>query len=359
LKISKNWLCEEFVDISDIPDMVLLQRMGKIGHSLRLISAQSDTILDVDIPTQRPDFFSVIGVAREIAAAFNKSLHVHVPSIQADDIGSIYEMLDADIWAEELCNRLSVAIVSKINNGSSPNWLQDRLVACGIQCKNLLCDIANYVMLEYGQPILVVDYRAVASGQLSLRESFISESFIADNDNLYVLPQGIPILDDGETAIAAAGIIPAQNVLPSEDTKTAVFIAGNYPVEVIRNAAAELRISTPSVERFSLSIDPLLTMTSILRACELVQKLGCGKVMDGTLDLLNYVPNEKVIALDPETINQLLNKHLTNNTILRILRSLEIPSDGNIVEIPSRCPYLQNITDLATEIGRIYNAYEN
>ena len=136
----------------------------KPGDDINLIIGNDDTVVDFEITNNRPDCYSIIGLAREAAAAFGQKMQHHEPVVKGSDAGNIWDYLDVEVPAEDLCNRYSSRMVANVKIGPSPKWLRQRLRANGVRPINNIVDITNYVMLEYGQPMHAFDYRYVASG---------------------------------------------------------------------------------------------------------------------------------------------------------------------------------------------------
>ena len=142
-----------------------------IGQDINEVIGNDDTIVDFEITNNRPDCYSIIGLARESAAAFGKTMRHHEPVVKGSDAGCIFEKLDVEVPAEELCNRYTARMVANVKIGPSPKWLRRRLRANGVRPINNIVDITNYVMLEYGQPMHAFDYRYIKGGKIIVRRA--------------------------------------------------------------------------------------------------------------------------------------------------------------------------------------------
>ena len=330
----------------------------KVGDDINLVIGNDDTIVDFEITNNRPDCYSIIGLARESAAAFGLPMKHHEPVVHGSDAGSIYEKLDVEVPATELCNRYTSRMVANVKIGPSPKWLRQRLRANGVRPINNIVDITNYVMLEYGQPMHAFDYRYVSSGKIVVREAEEGETLTTLDGNVRNLKAGMLVIADDERAIGLAGIMGGENSEIMDDTTTVVFESANFNGTSIRQTALALGMRTDASGKFEKNIDPMMTLPAVQRACELVELLECGDVLDGVIDVLNYVPTEKTVKLEPEKINNLLGTDISREDMVMYLNRLEIPVEGDDILVPSFRPDLNHMADIAEEVGRSFGYNE-
>ena len=330
----------------------------KIGDDINLVIGNDDTIVDFEITNNRPDCYSIIGLAREAAAAFNKPMRHHEPVVKGSDVGSMYEMLDVEVPAENLCNRYSSRMVKNVKIAPSPKWLRQRLRANGVRPINNIVDITNYVMLEYGQPMHAFDYRYVGSGKIVVREATEGETLTTLDGNVRTLKPGMLVIADENKPIGLAGIMGGENSEILDDTTTVVFESANFNGTSIRQTALALGMRTESSGKFEKNLDPMMTVPAVQRACELVELLECGDVMDGIIDIINHVPAPKTLELEPEKINRLLGTEISEADMVSYLNRLEISVEGRTIHVPSFRPDLNLMADIAEEVGRLYGYNE-
>ena len=182
-----------------------------IGQDVNELIGNDDTVVEFEITNNRPDCYSIIGLARESAAAFGLPMKHHEPVVHGSEAGSIFEKLDVEVPAEKLCNRYCARMVANVKVGPSPKWLRQRLRANGVRPINNIVDITNYVMLEYGQPMHAFDYRYVASGKIVVREAEEGETLTTLDGNVRNLKKGMLVIADGDKAIGLAGIMGGEN----------------------------------------------------------------------------------------------------------------------------------------------------
>ena len=327
---------------------------AKPGDDMNLIIGNDDTIVDFEITNNRPDCYSIMGLAREAAAAFGKPMKHHEPMVHGSDAGSIFEHLDVEVPATALCNRYSSRMVANVKIGPSPKWLRQRLRANGVRPINNIVDITNYVMLEYGQPMHAFDYRYVSSGKIVVREAEDGEALTTLDGNVRNLKAGMLVIADDAKPIGLAGIMGGENSEIKDDTTMVVFESANFNGTSIRQTALALGMRTEASGKFEKNLDPMMTIPAVQRACELVELLGCGDVLDGTIDIINYVPQERRLPLEPEKINRLLGTNISKEDMVMYLNRLEIPVEGDTIVVPSFRPDLVRMVDIAEEVGRSF-----
>ena len=349
---------------NDLPDAyadgiwILNDEDCKPGDDINLVIGNDDTIVDFEITNNRPDCYSIIGLAREAAAAFNKPMRHHEPVVKGSNAGTMYEMLDVEVPATELCNRYTSRMVKNVKIAPSPKWLRQRLRANGVRPINNIVDITNYVMLEYGQPMHAFDYRYVGSGKIVVREAVEGETLTTLDGNVRALTPGMLVIADEVKPIGLAGIMGGENSEILDDTTTVVFESANFNGTSIRQTALALGMRTESSGKFEKNLDPMMTVPAVQRACELVELLQCGDVMDGIIDIVNYVPAPKTLELEPEKINRLLGTEISEADMVSYLNRLEIPVEGRTIHVPSFRPDLNLMADIAEEVGRLYGYNE-
>ena len=336
----------------------IIEEECKIGDDINTVIGNDDTLVDFEITNNRPDCYSIIGLAREAAAAFDKPMRHHKPVVKGSDAGSIFDHLDVEVPAENLCARYTSRMVANVKIGPSPKWLRQRLRANGVRPINNIVDITNYVMLEYGQPMHAFDYRYVSSGKIVVREAAEGEVLTTLDGNLRNLKPGMLVIADESKPIGLAGIMGGENSEIMDDTTMVVFESANFDGTSIRQTALALGMRTDASGKFEKHLDPMMTLPAVERACELVEMLGAGDVLDGTIDVLNYVPQPKTLELEPEKINKLLGTNISEADMISYLKRLEIPVEGRTIHVPSFRPDLNLMADIAEEVARLYGYNE-
>lgn len=365
-EVSNGMLCslkELGLTLNDFPYAIedgiwILEEDCKPGDDINKVIGNDDTVVDFEITNNRPDCYSIIGLAREAAAAFNLPMKHHEPVVKGGAEGNLFDLLDVETPAEDLCRRYSARMVRNVKIAPSPKWLRQRLRANGVRPINNIVDITNYVMLEYGQPMHAFDYRYVGSGKIVVRRSEEGETMTTLDGTVRELTPENLVIADGEKPIGLAGIMGGENSEIVSDTVDVVFESANFDGTSIRQTALALGMRTEASGKFEKNIDPLLTVPAVNRACELVELLGAGEVMDGMIDVINYVPQMRDLTLEPERINALLGTDISEADMVEYLRRLEISVDGKTIHVPSWRPDLVQTADIAEEVGRLFGYNE-
>ncbi len=354
-----DWPCSIvdgiFILESD-PD--LKARGLKPGDDLCAAIGFDDHVVEFEITPNRPDCLSVIGLAREAAATFGSELRLHVPAVKGGAEGSLAELLDVETPAADLVPRYTARMVRNVKIGPSPLWMRERLRAMGVRPINNIVDITNYVMLEYGQPMHAFDYRYVHGGKIIVRRAEEGEVLTTLDGKEHVLNANHLVIADETKAVGLAGIMGGLNSEIVDDTADVVFESACFDGTCIRKGALALGMRTEASAKFEKGLDPMNTLPAVDRACELVELLGAGKVVDGVIDILNHVPQPTVLPLEPDKINALLGTDVAADEMVRILRKLDFTVEGDQVTVPSWRGDVKRMADLAEEVAR-YHGYNN
>ena len=342
-----------------IPDGIfILNEDCKPGDDLKPVIGADDHVVEFEITPNRPDCLSVIGLAREAAATFNAPLTLHDPVVKGVADGNLVELLDVETPASDLCQRYTARMVRNVKISPSPKWMRERLRAMGVRPINNIVDITNYVMLEYGQPMHAFDYRYVKGGKIIVRRAEEGEELTTLDGQVRKLTANHLVIADETRAVGLAGIMGGENSEIVSDTVDVVFESACFDGTCIRKGALALGMRTEASAKFEKGLDPLNTLPAVNRACELVEMLGAGEVLDGTIDILNYVPQPRVLKLEPEKINALLGTDIGEDEMVSILKKLDFQVEGDQVTVPSWRGDVIGMADLAEEVAR-FHGYNN
>ena len=343
-----------------IPDGIfILHEDGiKPGDDIKPIIGVDDHVIEFEITPNRPDCLSVIGLAREAAATFGKELKLHEPVVKGGAEGKLDELLKVEVPAADLCPRYTARMVRNVKIAPSPKWMRERLRAMGVRPINNIVDITNYVMMEYGQPMHAFDYRYVKGGKIIVRRAQDGETLTTLDGNLRKLNSNMLVIADDTRAVGLAGIMGGENSEIVDDTVDVVFESANFDGTCIRKGALALGMRTEASAKFEKGLDVYNTLPAVDRACELVELLGAGEVVDGVIDVVNHLPEPTVLALRPDKINALLGTNVETEEMLRILKSLQFGVDGETITVPSWRGDVVHYSDLSEEVARFYG-YNN
>ena len=324
------------------------------GDDLRAAIGYHDHVVEFEITPNRPDCLSVIGLAREAAATFGTPLTLHTPEVKGGGPGALRDLLDVETPDADLCPRYTARMVRNVKIGPSPLWMRQRLRAMGVRPINNIVDITNYVMLEYGQPMHAFDYRYVKGGRIIVRRAKDGETLTTLDGTPRKLNPSMLVIADAHRAVGLAGIMGGLNSEIVDDTVDVVFESANFDGTCIRKGALALGMRTEASAKFEKGLDPMNTLPAVNRACELVELLGAGEVVDGVIDILNHVPQPTVLDLEPEKINDLLGTDVSGEEMASILRKLDFQVEGDRITVPSWRGDVLTMADLAEEVARFH-----
>ena len=342
-----------------IPDGIFILREDcKPGDDIKPVINADDHVVEFEITPNRPDCLSVIGLAREVSATFDAPLTLHQPVVKGGADGSLVELLDVETPAADLVPRYTARMVRNVKIAPSPKWMRERLRSMGVRPINNIVDITNYVMLEYGQPMHAFDYRYVKGGKIIVRRAEEGEKLTTLDGKEHVLTASHLVIADETRAVGLAGIMGGENSEIVDDTTDVVFESACFDGTCIRKGALALGMRTEASAKFEKGLDPLNTLPAVERACELVELLGAGEVVDGVIDILNFVPQPTVLKLEPEKINALLGTDIAADEMVSILKKLDFQVEGDQVTVPSWRGDVLRMADLAEEVAR-FHGYNN
>ena len=331
----------------------------KIGMDIRDALMLRDTVVEFEITSNRPDCLSVIGLARESAVSFGKEFKKHTPVVKCvDDGDKIENYLSVGISAPDLCQRYMARVVKNVKIQPSPLWLRMRLRASGVRPINNIVDITNYVMLEYGQPMHAFDYTCLDGSAINVRRAADNESFISLDDQEHTLDSSMLVIADGKKAVALAGVMGGANSEITEATATVVFESACFLGTSVRVTAKKNGMRTESSSRYEKGLDPENCYYGLERACELIELLGAGEVVNGIIDVYPGKKAPTELDFKPEVINAFLGTNVPADEMKSILETLEFKVNGDKVIAPSFRADIGCMNDVAEEIARIYG-YNN
>ena len=331
----------------------VLQEDCRIGQPIREAIGLDDTAVEFEITSNRPDCFSVIGLAREAAATFGKPLNLHTPVVKAGH-GPCRELLDVTVEAPDLCPMYSARVVKNVRVKPSPRWMRERLRAMGVRPINNIVDITNYVMLEYGQPMHSFDYRCLSGHKIAVRRAAPGESITTLDGTQHKLTAENLVIADAEKSVAVAGVMGGENSEITDGTTTIVFESATFNGPSVRRTARSLGMRTDASGLYEKGLDPNNCLPALDRACELVELLDAGDVTDGAASVKNFSEGRRKIRLTPEWINRFLDIALTADEMKTILKKLDCGFDGDDIIVPTFRPDLVHKADIAEEIARFY-----
>ncbi len=332
---------------------------AEIGASAVKALGLDDVVFEYEVTSNRVDCFSVIGIAREAAATFGKKF---VPPVvpETGNGEDVNEYVKVSVENTELCPRYCARVVKNIKIGPSPKWMQRRLASVGIRPINNLVDITNYVMEEYGQPMHAYDLDTIAGRQIVVKNARDGEKFTTLDGQERQMDTDVLMICDGEKAIGIAGIMGGENSMITDDVKTMLFEAACFDGVNIRKSSKRVGLRTDASGKFEKGLDPNNAKAAIDRACQLVEEMGAGEVVGGTVDVYGKKKEPVRVPFDAGKINAMLGTDISGEKMLEYLKQIDLEYDEEAKEViaPTFRQDLFRLADIAEEVARFYG-YDN
>lgn len=346
-------------DYPEAPEhgIYIFEKEHPVGSCVKEILQIDEDVVEFEITSNRPDCFSITGLAREAAATFKKPFNM--PKIEVTEADKTMDnMIDIQIKNHDICPRYSCRIIENVKIEPSPQWLRHRLTSAGIRPINNIVDITNYVMLELGQPMHAYNYDKIDGKKLIVRNAQKGEKLVTLDGVEREFDDTVLVIQDENKIIDLAGIMGGENSMITDDTKTILLESANFDGTHIRVTAKKLGLRTDASSKYEKGLDPNLSILALDRACQLITMLNCGTVLKGHLDFYPQKREETKVDYDFNRINKLLGINLTSEQMVEILNLVEIKSDGKTATIPTFRPDLETEADIAEEVARFYG-YNN
>ena len=341
----------------DAPEngIYILPKDAKVGSDAIELLGLRDTVFEYEITSNRVDCYGVIGIAREAAATFKKKFVM--PQVKTTGNNeNVNDYLSVEVKDETLCKRYVARVVKNIKLAPSPSWMQERLRAVGIRPINNIVDITNYVMAEYGQPMHAFDYNLIEGQKIVVDRAKDGDEFETLDGAVRKLDSNILMINDAKKAVAIAGIMGGENSKITDDVSTMIFECATFDGTNIRLSSKRIGLRTDSSGKFEKGLDPNNAYDAMMRACSLVEELGAGEVVGGTIDVYPVKAVESRVAFEPERINKLLGTAISKEDMLEIFDRIELKYDKETNEIvaPTFRQDIHFMADLAEEVARFF-----
>ncbi|MDR3225651.1 MAG: phenylalanine--tRNA ligase subunit beta [Clostridiales Family XIII bacterium] len=338
----------------------------EVGSDAVKAAGLDETVIDFEITPNRPDCLSIIGMAREAAAVFEKELKYpdNATAVGAPDAGQAADFVDVIIENPERCPRYVARVCKDIAIGDSPFWLQKRLMFAGMRPINNIVDITNYVMLEYGHPIHAFDIRTIDEQTIVVSTASEGETFTTLDEKERALSSEMLLIKDKKKPVAIAGVMGGLNSEVVDDTDTIIVEAANFDADSIRLTSKRLGLRSEASSRFEKGVSAELSGSAADRVCALVAGIGAGTVVRGAVDRYPGKADVRPIAVRVKRMNDILGTDISADEMTGILRRLEmeaeLSADGNIITVtpPHVRIDLKEEIDISEEIARIFGYNE-
>lgn len=363
--VSNGMMCsEEELGIAGeepVHGLMILPADTPIGKDIKEVLGLDSSVIDFEITSNRPDCLSVVGMARETGATLDVAYTMPETAFTPSNKENIEQCLKVEI-RDNLCRRYMARGVKNISVAPSPAWMQERLMDAGVRPINNIVDITNFVMLELGQPMHAFDFREITSSSIVVERAKAGEKFTTLDEVERVLDSEVLNIKDGDRTVALAGIMGGLNSEVKEDTKAIIFECANFDGTNIRVSSKRLGLRTEASSRFEKDLDPNLVELAMDRACCLVEQLGAGEVMEGTIDIYREKVEPHTLEVDNNWINKFLGIEISSEAMKGYLDRLELKTELHnnklIITVPTFRSDINIKEDVAEEVARIYG-YNN
>lgn len=331
-----------------------------LGEPIDEALGLKDTVVDFEITPNRPDCLAMLGMAREAAATFGKKMKYPDTECKKSDEDSA-DYIKVDVKSD-LCRRYTARVIKDVKIEQSPWWLQKRLMAAGMRPINNIVDITNFVMLEYGQPLHAFDIRQLSGNHIIVDTARDGSKFVTLDGEEHTLDSSMLMINDEKGPVAVAGVMGGLDSEIVDDTNTVVLEAASFVGSSVRKTAKKLGMRTEASSRLEKGIDPNLCEHAADRFCKLVEMLGCGKVLNGSVDVYKHPESAPTVTARVSRINKVLGTDIPREQMAGYLESLEMKVEGSgdelIVTPPSVRQDLLEEVDYVEEVARMYG-YDN
>lgn len=344
----------------DAPEygIYLFDEAYPLGTDCRPIFGIDDEIIEFEITSNRPDCYSVLGLAREAAATLGTDFNypdVSYTEVDKDD-KTIDDVAAVEVLDKDLCPRFVAKVLVDVAIKPSPKWLQDRLRSAGIRPINNLVDITNFIMVEMGQPMHAYDLEELTNGKIIVRRAGEGEIMMTLDGEERVLDDTMLVIADEKEVIGVAGVMGGEGSKVKDNTGMILLEAANFNSVSVRKTSKKIGLRTDASTKFEKNLDPNNALLAMERACQLAEMIGAGRVLRGTIDVDAGTRTPNVVAYHPEKINQLLGTKISESFMVESFKALEFDVNeiDRVVTIPTFRPDIEREADLAEEVARLY-----
>lgn len=341
----------------DAPEngLYIMKDDAVVGESAVKYLGLDDTVVEYEVTSNRVDCFSMLGVAREAAATFDKKF---VPPVvtKTGNQEDVNDYIKVTVKDQDLCSRYTARVVKNIKFAPSPEWMQKRLRAQGIRPINNLVDITNYVMEEFGQPMHAYDLDTIAGKEIIVRRAQKDEKFVTLDGQERTMDDSVLMICDADKAVGMAGIMGGENSMITENVHTMLFEAACFDGTNIRLSSKKVGLRTDASAKFEKGLDPNLAMEAMDRACQLVEELGAGEIVGGAIDIYPVKKEGRRIPFEPDKYNHLLGTEIPAEQMLGYFKRIDLGFDEktNEILVPSWRQDLECDADIAEEVARFF-----
>ena len=357
---SNGMLCSE-VELgigNDADGIIILPEDAPVGTPLKEYMGLDDVVFELEITPNRPDCLSHIGIAREVAAYYNKKVKYPSTVIKTENSEKTADNIKVSIEDTDLSKRYAARILKGVTVKESPEWLRERVESVGIRSINNIVDVSNFILMEMNQPNHIFDLDKLEGGEIRVRNAVEGEIFITlDEQERKLTAEDIAIVD-GKKTVALGGVMGGLNSEVDSETKNILLEVAHFNPQNIRKTSRRLGLSSDASYRFERGTDRENVINVINRLANLIQEVAGGEILEGAVDVFPETAEVKVSELSFERLNRFIGKEIPREKVINILKNLEIEvkDNGNtlILTPPTYREDLEREQDYYEEIIRMY-----
>ena len=356
---SNGMICaEDELELSDDHSgIIVLDEQFSSGTPISEVLNLNDLILDIAVTPNRPDALSHIGVARDLAAIFNRELRIPKVDYQESQ-QNINQLANVEVEDKVNCPRYSASVVTGVTIKESPSWLKNKLEKIGLRPINNVVDITNFILHELGQPLHAFDLDQLARKKIVVRSIASEMNFTTLDSKSRILPKDTMMICDGEREVAIAGVMGGENSEVTESTKNILIESAYFNPASIRRTSKKLQLATDSSYRFERGTDPANTVFAAKRAAQLIASLADGEIAKGVIDEFAGRIRNTELTMRLTRLKKILGYDVHKAEVIRILQKLGINllkdlGDSLEVIVPTFRPDIEREADLVEEVARI------
>jgi phenylalanyl-tRNA synthetase beta chain len=364
MKIQLSWL-REFVDVPGTPEAIaaMMSLRGFAAESIEPLGAE-DAVIDFEVTANRPDCMSVLGMAREVATAYELPLQLygqagHVAALRAAQANENRRTDEIAVTIESpTLGPRYVGATADVTVGPSPEWMQSRLRAAGVRPISNVVDISNYVLLELGQPMHAFDLARLEGREIRVRTAHRGESLTTLDGQTRALDPDVLVIADAVRSVAVAGVMGGADSEVGDTTSAIVFESAYFNPSSVRRTSRALGLTTEASMRFERGADPSAQASAMARACGLLEQIGAGRARGTVVDCYPAPIVPRSIRLRRARMATFLGVSVPDADVARLLTALGFTAtavpDGWDVAIPTRRVDVLREVDLIEDVARHY-----
>ena len=350
MRISAEWLGEyvPLPPMEKLEEVLLLAGLG--------IEERDGERFELEVTSNRGDWLCATGLAREIGAMTEARYRAPAPDVEEDG-PTIEGRVSVTVSAPDDCIRYCARLVEGVTVGPSPDWIQKRLLDCGVRPINNVVDATNYVMLEWGQPLHAFDYDKLG-GHIEVRRATEGETLVTLDGQERSLSSDLLVIADAQKAVAVAGVMGGLETEVTEGTTNVLLESAHFAPTRVRRGVQKLGLASEASRRFERWVDPGGCPRSLDRAAQLLTRIAGGQVAENAIDVYSRPVTEAVVSLRPTRANEVLGLNIEASWMQSALDRLGFKTtleDGKIVaRIPTRRRDIEREIDLIEEVARLW-----